>query len=69
MRIAVVGATGRIGARLTENLLAGGHSVKALSRGLASIHLSRKELSRSLAASTQVLASLTRFSKTLTLHS
>lgn len=33
MRIAVVGATGRIGARLTENLLAKGHSVKALSRG------------------------------------
>ncbi|PZR57362.1 MAG: nucleoside-diphosphate sugar epimerase, partial [Stutzerimonas stutzeri] len=33
MRIAVVGATGRVGARLTENLLAKGHSVKALSRG------------------------------------
>ena len=33
MRVAVVGATGRIGARLTENLLAKGHSVKALSRG------------------------------------
>lgn len=33
MRIAVVGATGRIGARLTETLLAKGHSVKALSRG------------------------------------
>jgi uncharacterized protein YbjT (DUF2867 family) len=33
MRIAVVGATGRIGAILTENLLAKGHSVKALSRG------------------------------------
>ncbi|MDR7144748.1 NmrA family NAD(P)-binding protein [Rhizobium sp. BE258] len=33
MRIAVVGATGRIGAKLTENLLANGHSVKALSRG------------------------------------
>jgi len=33
MRIAVVGATGRIGARLTENLLAKGHAVKALSRG------------------------------------
>lgn len=33
MRIAVVGATGRIGARLTKNLLAKGHSVKALSRG------------------------------------
>jgi uncharacterized protein YbjT (DUF2867 family) len=33
MRIAVAGATGRIGARLTENLLAKGHSVKALSRG------------------------------------
>ncbi|KQY20275.1 NmrA family NAD(P)-binding protein [Rhizobium sp. Root482] len=33
MRIAVVGATGRIGARLTENLLAKGHSIKALSRG------------------------------------
>jgi uncharacterized protein YbjT (DUF2867 family) len=33
MRIAVVGATGRIGAKLTANLLAKGHSVKALSRG------------------------------------
>ena len=33
MRIAVVGATGRIGAKLTENLLAKGQSVKALSRG------------------------------------
>src|SRR6187402_3182298 len=33
MRIAVVGATGRIGAKLTEKLLAKGHSVKALSRG------------------------------------
>ncbi len=33
MRIAVVGATGRIGAKLTENLLAKGHSVRALSRG------------------------------------
>lgn len=33
MRIALVGATGRIGAKLTENLLAKGHSVKALSRG------------------------------------
>lgn len=33
MRIAVVGATGRIGAKLTENLLAKGHSIKALSRG------------------------------------
>jgi uncharacterized protein YbjT (DUF2867 family) len=33
MRIAVVGATGRIGARLTENLSAKGHSVRALSRG------------------------------------
>ncbi|WP_333631305.1 NmrA family NAD(P)-binding protein [Agrobacterium cavarae] len=33
MRIAVVGATGRIGTKMTENLLAKGHSVKALSRG------------------------------------
>ncbi|TQN57147.1 nucleoside-diphosphate sugar epimerase [Agrobacterium tumefaciens] len=33
MRIAVVGATGRIGVKLTEKLLAKGHSVKALSRG------------------------------------
>ena len=33
MRIAAVGATGRIGAKLTEALLAKGHSVKALSRG------------------------------------
>jgi uncharacterized protein YbjT (DUF2867 family) len=37
MRIAVVGATGRIGARLSENLLAKGHSVKALSRGGAAL--------------------------------
>ena len=37
MRIAVVGATGRIGARLTENLLAKGHSVRALSRGGAGL--------------------------------
>ena len=37
MRIAVVGATGRIGARLTEKLLAKGHSVKALSRGGAAL--------------------------------
>lgn len=33
MRIAVVGATGRIGAKLTRTLLTAGHSVKALSRG------------------------------------
>ena len=33
MRIAVVGATGRIGSKLTETLLAHGHSVRALSRG------------------------------------
>ncbi|RWB57140.1 nucleoside-diphosphate sugar epimerase [Mesorhizobium sp.] len=33
MRIAVVGATGRIGVKLTENLLAKRHSVKVLSRG------------------------------------
>jgi uncharacterized protein YbjT (DUF2867 family) len=33
MRIAVVGATGRIGAQLTRNLLSAGHQVKALSRG------------------------------------
>jgi len=38
MRIAVVGATGRIGAKLTENLLAKGHSVKALSRGGAALN-------------------------------
>lgn len=37
MRIAVVGATGRIGAKLTETLLAQGHSVKALSRGGAAL--------------------------------
>jgi uncharacterized protein YbjT (DUF2867 family) len=37
MRIAVVGATGRIGSKLTENLLSKGHSVKALSRGGASL--------------------------------
>ena len=37
MRIAVVGATGRIGAKLTENLLTKGHSVKALSRGGAAL--------------------------------
>jgi uncharacterized protein YbjT (DUF2867 family) len=33
MRIAVVGATGNIGAKLTRNLLNAGHRVKALSRG------------------------------------
>ena len=33
MRIAVVGATGRIGAPLTKTLLQAGHHVKALSRG------------------------------------
>lgn len=33
MRISVVGATGRIGARLTRALLEQGHQVKALSRG------------------------------------
>ena len=33
MKIAVVGATGRIGAKLTRNLLHAGHSVRALSRG------------------------------------
>lgn len=33
MRIAVVGATGRIGAPLTRKLLSAGHQVKALSRG------------------------------------
>lgn len=33
MRIAVVGATGRIGAKLTRKLLGAGHEVKALSRG------------------------------------
>lgn len=33
MRIAVVGATGRIGAQLTKILLRSGHQVKALSRG------------------------------------
>lgn len=33
MRIAVVGATGRIGAKLTRTLLSSGHQVTALSRG------------------------------------
>src|SRR4051794_20698739 len=33
MRIAIVGATGRIGAKLTRKLLSAGHQVKALSRG------------------------------------
>ncbi|ALN71919.1 NmrA family NAD(P)-binding protein [Aureimonas sp. AU20] len=33
MRIAVVGATGRIGAKLTRTLLEAGHQVRALSRG------------------------------------
>jgi len=37
MRIAVVGATGRIGARLTRTLLSAGHQVKALSRGGAAL--------------------------------
>lgn len=32
MRIAVVGATGRIGTQLTKILLRSGHKVKALSR-------------------------------------
>ena len=33
MRIAVIGATGRIGAKLTKALLGAGHQVRALSRG------------------------------------
>lgn len=33
MRISVVGATGRVGAKLTRNLLKVGHQVRALSRG------------------------------------
>ena len=33
MKIAVVGATGRIGAQLTRKLLRAGHRVRALSRG------------------------------------
>ena len=33
MRISVVGATGRIGAKLTRSLLGAGHQVRALSRG------------------------------------
>ncbi|VTU40291.1 ergot alkaloid biosynthesis protein, family [Variovorax sp. PBS-H4] len=33
MKIAVVGATGRIGAQLTQKLLRAGHQVRALSRG------------------------------------
>ncbi len=33
MRISVVGATGRVGAKLTRNLLRSGHQVRALSRG------------------------------------
>ncbi|NDW03770.1 NmrA family NAD(P)-binding protein [Jiella pacifica] len=33
MRIAVVGATGRIGAKLTRTLIGSGHQVKAMSRG------------------------------------
>ena len=33
MRISVVGATGRVGAKLTRTLLSAGHQVKALSRG------------------------------------
>tara|TARA_B110001454_G_scaffold207113_2_gene218212 strand:+ start:14152 stop:15084 length:933 start_codon:yes stop_codon:yes gene_type:complete len=37
MKIAVVGATGRIGAQLTRKLLADGHQVKALSRGGAAL--------------------------------
>lgn len=37
MRIAVVGATGRIGAQLTRKLLSSGHQVKALSRGGAAL--------------------------------
>lgn len=37
MKIAVVGATGRIGAQLTHKLLHAGHQVRALSRGGASL--------------------------------
>lgn len=37
MRIAVLGATGRIGAPLTRRLLSAGHQVKALSRGGAAL--------------------------------
>lgn len=37
MKIAVVGATGNIGARLTRKLLEGGHQVRALSRGGAGL--------------------------------
>lgn len=33
MRISVVGATGRVGAKLTRTLLSAGHQVRALSRG------------------------------------
>jgi uncharacterized protein YbjT (DUF2867 family) len=33
MRISVVGATGRVGAKLTRALLSAGHQVRALSRG------------------------------------
>jgi uncharacterized protein YbjT (DUF2867 family) len=37
MKIAVVGATGRIGAKLTRTLLDAGHQVRAFSRGGASL--------------------------------
>ncbi len=69
MRIAVVGATGRIGAKLTENLLAKGHSVKALSRGgPPSMRLSQKAQNRSSAASTRVMVNFPSSSKMLTLR-
>ena len=41
MRIAVVGATGRIGAKLTRTLLGAGHQVKALSRGGPALDVER----------------------------
>lgn len=43
MKIAVVGATGRIGAQLTRKLLSAGHRVRALSRGGHSLDALIKE--------------------------
>ena len=48
MRIAVVGATGRIGAKLTENLLAKGHSVKAAFERRARPRCTCRERSRTV---------------------
>ncbi len=70
MRIAVVGATGRIGACLPRTSWPKAiQSELFREEGPPLMRLSRKEQNRSLAASTQVLVSLARSSKMLTLRS